>query len=364
MQRRRIAVDASRADSTIKTGTEWYSHELITALARLQERPPLVLYDRHGTSFAQLSHADERRVVRMPRLWTHLGLSSAMLRDRPDALFVPSHVVPVIHPNATVVTIHDLGYRFEPGSHPRSTRLMLDIATRWNTRATKHVIAISGQTRDDLVSEYGVRESKITVIYSGLNHQRFRPADASPVLDSQRLRQPYILFLSTVQPRKNLLRLIEAFEQIPRDDLQLVVAGKRGWLSHGMDERLSGSPARERIVRLGHVPDEQVPALYSGAAVFALPSLYEGFGLGILEAMACGCPVVTSNRSSMPEIAGDAAILVDPTDVTAIREGIERALQPHERARLVDVGMRRSAEFTWERTARETLSVIESSMSP
>jgi glycosyltransferase involved in cell wall biosynthesis len=358
----RIAVDASRANVSARTGTEWYSLELITALAGIEQRPPLVLYDRQGTSFAQLSPADERRVIRMPRLWTHVGLSSAVLRDRPDSLFVPSHVVPVIHPKATVVTIHDLGYRFEPEAHPRATRLMLDVATRWNARSARRIIAISGQTRDDLANEYGVTGSKIRVIHSGLNHGRFRRVDPAPALERLRIRQPYVLFLSTIQPRKNLLRLVEAFEHIESDDLQLVVAGKVGWLSDGIEAQIDNSRARKRIRRLGHVPDELIPALYSGADVFAFPSLYEGFGMGILEAMACGTPVVTSDRSSMPEIAGAAAILVDPTDVAAIRRGIERARASSEREKLVEAGYRRAAEFTWEKTAQETLSVILDAM--
>ncbi|HUG17311.1 MAG TPA: glycosyltransferase family 1 protein [Thermomicrobiales bacterium] len=362
MPRRRIAVDASRANASVKTGTEWHSHEVISAMARVEERSSLVLYDRAGSTFATLSQIDERRVIRLPRLWTHVGLSFAMLRDRPDALFVPSHVVPLVHPEASVVTIHDLGYRFEPGSHRRSARLMLEIATRWNARSAKRIIAISGQTRDDLCREYKVNPSSVTVVHSGLNHERFRPSSPEPVLGQLRLSQPYILFLSTVQPRKNLLRLVEAFEAIDRDDLSLVVAGRPGWLSVDIEERLSGGPKASRITRLGYVRDDLVPALYSGAEAFVLPSLYEGFGFGILEAMACGCPVVTSDRSSMPEVAGGAAILVDPTDVSSIRAGIERAMLPKERARLVDAGLRRAAAFTWDRTARETLAVIEQAM--
>jgi glycosyltransferase involved in cell wall biosynthesis len=364
MRHGRIAVDASRANTAARTGIEWYSVEVITALARIHDRPSLVLYDRHGANFAPLSPADERRAVGLPRLWTHVGLSAAMIRDRPDALFVPSHVIPAIHPRASVVTIHDLGYRFEPDAHPKRARSMLEISTRWNARMARHIIAISGQTRDDLVSEYGVVRSKISVIHSGVNHSRFRPVDPGPYLRSQNLRQPYVLFLSTVQPRKNLSRLVEAFEAINRADLSLVVAGKSGWLTDEIDARIANSPARQRIVRLGHVPDEHVPALYCGAAVFAMPSLYEGFGFGILEAMACGCPVVTSDRSSMPEVAGDAAILVNPIDVAAIRSGIERALVPQEAARITAAGLLRAAEFAWDETARNTLSVIESAMRP
>jgi glycosyltransferase involved in cell wall biosynthesis len=172
------------------------------------------------------------------------------------------------------------------------------------------------------------------------------------------VRQPYLFFLSTLQPRKNLIRLIEAFEGLDDVDLTLVLAGRSGWLADPIERRIAESPARARIQRLGHVPDALVPALYNGAAVFVLPSLYEGFGMGVLEAMASGCPVVTSNRSSLPEVAGHAAVLVDPFDVGSIIAGIELALQPEQRAELVQAGLQRAGSCTWERAARQTLAAI------
>jgi glycosyltransferase involved in cell wall biosynthesis len=328
----------------------------------LPERPELTLYLRETTGADALPAGIARRLVRAPRLWTHLGLSAAMLRDRPAALFVPAHVIPAWHPRLSVVTIHDLGYLSQPEAHSPRARRVLDLTTRWNARAASAVIAISGQTRDDLLRQYGTPSDKIHVVHSGLDHARFRvlePADIAVALDAAGVRRPYLLFLSTVQPRKNVTRLIEAFEGLADDTLQLVIAGRSGWLSAPIEQRIAQSPARGRILRLGHVPDALVPALYNGAAVFALPSLYEGFGMGVLEAMASGYPVVTSDRSSLPEVAGEAALLVDPTDTRALRAALERALDPLERLALVEMGLRRAAEFTWERTARATLAVIE-----
>ena len=227
------------------------------------------------------------------------------------------------------------------------------------------VIAVSRQTRDDLTRHYGTPTHKIHVVHSGVDHQRFRvlPQDeVEAALAVAGVRRPYLLFLSTVQPRKNLLRLLEAFEALNDPALHFVVAGRSGWLSAALEARVAASPARQRIQRLGHVPDELVPALYNGAALFALPSLYEGFGMGVLEAMACGCPVVTSDRSSLPEVAGDAALLVDPTDVRAIRAALQQALDPVRRAGLRDRGLRHAATFTWERCARETLAAIADAM--
>jgi glycosyltransferase involved in cell wall biosynthesis len=362
MRRSEIAIDASRADSAIRTGTEWYSYEVIRALTAIDGRPPLTLYHRSRAGNWTDAPRVRHRLVRPSRLWTHLGLSAAMLRDRPAALFVPSHVIPLVHPRRSIVTIHDLGYRHEPGAHTRSRRVMLELTTRWNARVARRVIAVSGQTRDDLINDYRTDPGRIRVIHSGIDHDRFRPLDPAPQLSELGIRQPYILFLSTVQPRKNVARLIDAFEQLHQPGLHLVIAGKSGWLSEPIEERIRSSSAVDRIVRLDYVADDAVPALYNGAKAFVLPSLYEGFGMGILEAMACACPVVTSDRSAMPEIAGSAAVLVDPTDIHAIREGIEHALSDSERERLIRSGLERAAAFTWERTARETLAVIQEAL--
>ncbi|HBY45170.1 MAG TPA: glycosyltransferase family 1 protein [Chloroflexi bacterium] len=358
MRRVDLAVDASRSDSAERTGTEWYSFELLRAMAAIDERPAMTYYHREfRPDWPSGSHVDHE-LIRMPRLWTHAGLSLRMLRDRPAALFVPSHVIPVIHPRASIATIHDLGYLHEPEAHDQASRLMLDRTTRWNGRVASRLIAVSATTRDDLIRHYGVWPGKIAVVHSGIDHQRFRRHDPSATLSHAGITRPYLLFLSTVQPRKNVVRLVEAFEQLDNHDLHLVIGGRSGWMSDPIERRLKQSPRSDRIVRLGYVPDELVPALYAGAAAFVHPALYEGFGLGILEAMASGAPVVTSNIASMPEVSGDAAILVDPHDVRSIRDGILAALDPANRVDLVERGARRAAGFTWERTAQLTLDVI------
>jgi glycosyltransferase involved in cell wall biosynthesis len=363
MPLQRLAIDASRALVTPRTGTEWYSLEIVTALAALHTRPALRLYVRQGQDPALLPLGATVRPISMPRLWTHVGLSLATARERPEALFIPAHVVPAHHPRATVVTIHDLGYRVEPQAHPRRSRLLLDLSTRWSVRSARRVIAVSRQTRDDLMRIYGTAKEKIAVVQSGVNGERFHPLNAADVdarLTAAGIERPYLLFMSTVQPRKNLTRLVEAFESLNHPNMRLVIAGRTGWLADNIERRIAESPHRDRIIRLGYVDDSLAPALYCGAEAFVLPSLYEGFGMGVLEAMACGCPVVSSNVSSLPEVAGDAAVLVDPHDAGVIRDGIVRALQPDNRRHLIQRGFARAATFSWDRTARETLQVIES----
>lgn len=353
-----IAVDASRSDASVRTGTEWYSYELLRAMAAIHDRPRLTFYHREFRPDWPAADRVRHELVRAPRLWTHLGLSTRMVRDRPSALFVPAHVIPLIHPRVSVVTVHDLGYLHEPEAHPRSSRALLDATTRWNARAARRIVAVSAATRDDLVREYGVDPRKVAVVHSGIDHDRFRPHDPTAVLERLGVTQPYLLFLSTVQPRKNLQRLLEAFETLDAGDLTLVIAGRSGWLSDAIESRIEASSRRGRIRRLGYVDDDAAASLYAGAVAFVHPALYEGFGMGILEAMASGAPVVTSAVASMPEVAGDAAIVVDPRDVRAIREGIATAIDPSRRADLIDRGRRRAAAFTWERTARRTLDVI------
>jgi glycosyltransferase involved in cell wall biosynthesis len=356
-----LGIDASRTSVAEKTGTEWYSSEIISALARLEERPRLRLYRRPGVSFAALTGVEEITIDRK-RLWTHIGLSSELRRSPVDALFVPAHVLPRSHPKATVVTIHDIGYRFEPGAHTLQRRTMLELTTRWNARRAARIIAPSLATSRDLHREYGVDAARIDVIHHGLDHRRFRPipeSEVESVLSKLGIPRPYLLFVSTIQPRKNLQRIVSAFESREFAGFKLVVAGGAGWKSGAIIERMRLSSRRNDILQLGYVSNDDLAALYNGAAAFVFPSLYEGFGMGVIEAMACGCPVVTSTASSLPEIAGDAAILVDPYAVPDIRDGILEALEPSNRDLLRTRGFRRAQSFTWQRAAQQTMSSIQ-----
>lgn len=355
-----LGIDASRASAERKTGTEWYSREIIRSIAEIEDRPELRLFQRERERFLDDPFVEWIAVNRR-RFWTHTGLAVALRHSPVDALFVPSHVIPWCHPGATVVTIHDLGYRFEPEAHPRQRRAMLEVTTRWNARRAARIIVPSTATRDDLEVEYGVDPTSIDVIPHGVDHQRFHRMSRDEVdrkLSLIGVRRPYILFVSTIQPRKNLARLVAAFESLSHPDLHLVVAGANGWMADPTLARIKESPRRDAIIQLGYVADDALPALYNGAEAFALPSLYEGFGMGVLEAMACGCPVVTSSVSSLPEVAGDAAIVVDPTSEREIRESLLHALDPVVAPKLKAKGLERASAFTWHRAANQTLDAI------
>ncbi|MDI3340197.1 MAG: glycosyltransferase family 1 protein [Sphaerobacter sp.] len=359
-----IGIDASRATTPRATGTERYSRRIIEAVTAAGPQHRYRLYLNAAAPVALcVPPTTEQRLIPFPRLWTHLRLSAELARHRVDALFVPAHVIPPVHPRASVVTIHDLGYRYEPEAHTPAARRYLDWSTRWSVRVAARVIAISATTRDDLIRHYGVPAEKIRVIPHGIE-PGFTPQPPDVVarwLDELGLRRPYVLFVGTLQPRKNLARLIAAFDRLADDrpELRLVLAGKRGWLAEEIDAALARSPHRDRIDLPGHVPDAALPALYGGAAAFALPSLYEGFGLPVVEAMDSGTQVVVSDRGALPEVGGEAAIVVDPRDPAAIAAGLARALDPAERERRVAAGLAHAARFRWDAAGRATLAAIE-----
>jgi glycosyltransferase involved in cell wall biosynthesis len=240
---------------------------------------------------------------------------------------------------------------------------MLHATTRWSTRVAKGVIAISEATRRDLIARYDVPAERIQVIHHGVDHS-MHPASRESIIELQHrlgLPEAYVLVVGTIQPRKNLERLVEAMSSVANAGLphQLVIAGKRGWLATDVEAHIAKSPAANRVHYLGYVAASELPTLYSGAAAFCFPSLYEGFGLPVLEAMACGTPVVTANTSALPEVAGDAALLVDPADIASIGAALVRVLTDDSLRRdLTARGLARAAQFTWERSAEATIGLL------
>lgn len=267
-----------------------------------------------------------------------------------------------------VLTIHDLSYERYPEMFPRNRALFLKL-TRWSARRADAVVVVSEHTKKDLVRFYGLPEDKIHVVYNAA-HRRFSPCqDKERIGALQRrlgIRQDYILSVGSLQPRKNIARLVKAYLQARAGqalDLQLVIVGKNAWGNPEWETVAQNSPYQPDVLFAGHVPDDDLPALYSGASMFVYPSLYEGFGLPVIEAMACGTPVITSNGSSLPEVGGAAVVYVDPQDVNAIsRAMVTLARDPQRRQDLRERGLRQSALFSWERAARQTLSVYEAAL--
>ncbi len=303
-------------------------------------------------------------------------LPGATLFHATEHLLLPLRRVP------TVLTVHDLIFRRYPQHHKPLNRWYLNATMPLFCRRADHIIAVSEQTKRDVMAAYGIPADKITVIYEAAD-PRFRTQPAARVAEVRRrygLPDRYLLFVGTIEPRKNLGRLLAAFERLHAAGLTdaLVIVGKRGWLYDDFFARLEGSPAKQAVLFPGFVPDADLPAVYAGAQALAFPSEFEGFGLPVLEAMACGTPVVCSNTSSLPELTcvpgptsppgplsheergseASAALLIDPLDVDALTDALRCVLaDPDLAAGLRARGLAQAARFSWERAAQETLAV-------
>lgn len=361
-----IGFDASRISVANRTGTENYSYQLLKHILELESTHAYRLYLRGNLDDPILKHSRvDQKVIGLPRLWTQLGLATEVMLRRPDLLFIPAHTLPVIRPRnmPTVVTIHDLGAEYLPQYHQFPSKLYLNKSTEYAISQASHLIAVSEFTRQDIINKYQVDPDRVTAIPLGVDLEANRRASSTEiekVRQKHHLNQNYVLFVGTIQPRKNLTRLIEAYAKILPTDYDLVLAGGKGWLS----DEIYNSPARrgisERVKFLGYIDELDKPALYSGATATALVSLFEGFGLPAIESMACGTPVLASNASSIPEVVGKAAVLVDPNDVDSIAAGLSRLLYDQSLRQDLSVkGLKQAAKFSWQHTASQTLAVFE-----
>ncbi|MFN2114404.1 MAG: glycosyltransferase family 4 protein [Anaerolineae bacterium] len=363
-----VGIDASRSFGDRETGTERYSTAVTEALLglgghdyRLYTRP-----GRPGLPPAIAGGVAEQVALGAPRLWTHTSLAWEVAQRSPDVLFVPAHVLPLYTRPPAVITVHDLGYLQFPGAHTWRQRAYLDWTTRRHASRAAAVIADSAATRDDLVDRYGADPDRVTVVHLGVDREMAPAAPAAVAAVRRSLGlpsgRPYVLHVGTLQPRKNLPRLLRAFAEVSGSEPRpvLVLAGKRGWGNEDLPRMAADLGVASDVIFARYVPREDLPALYSGAAVVAVPSLYEGFGLPVLEAMSCGAPVVASATSSLPEVVGDAGLLFEPEDVGEIATALRAVLSDTVLAeRLSRLGRERAAQFTWERCARRTRSVIE-----
>lgn len=356
-----IGIDASRAVGRTRTGTENYSYQLIRGLLAEPVDFDWRLYTNGSaeTLAEELPANVQLREIPSRRLWTHVRLSGELMRHRVTGLFVPSHVIPLYHP-PSVVTIHDLGYLHWPESHPQNQLRMLDYTTRWSAKVARHIIVPSGQTARDLTQFYKVPESKMTVIHHGVNPAMSqKPTAIDAELPARyNLTRPFVLAVGTIQPRKNLPVLARAVAEL-NEEIDLVSTGKEGWMADEVMGELAAAGLGDRLRVLDYVPDDDLPALYRTARIFVQPSRFEGFGMPILEAMACGTPVIAARGSSLDEIGGTAAIRFDHDDVTELAERIREMLSDEFlRQQVITDGLIWSAGFTWEQTARKTRIVL------
>jgi glycosyltransferase involved in cell wall biosynthesis len=304
-------------------------------------------------------------------LWhrANLPLPADWLSGPVDLYHSPDFVLPPLRHARGVLTVHDLAFLMRPDCADERLRTYLEGVVPRSVQRADFIVADSENTRNDLVVLLGVAPASIAVVPGGVE-ARFVPITDAVVLRTARRRlrvgdAPFVLAIGVIEPRKNLNRLMDAFFALKQRgavpaDLKLVLAGGKGWLFDGIFEHHAASPVRDDIIMPGFVPDQMLPAIYSAASVLAFPSLYEGFGLPILEAMACGTPVVASLASCLPEVAEGAALMIEPTDVDGLSAALELALLDTAlRARLIEQGRQRAAKYTWQSAAELLLQVYK-----
>ena len=374
MTGRRIGLDVTAAVRQ-GGGIGRYVRELLRALAKQDEEQQYRLF---FASQRPLPHPlpnlpSNFHIRRLPwhdiwhaRLWhrLRLPLPVEIFIGRVDLYHSPDFTLPPVMPGTpTVLTVHDLSFAKDPESASPGLRGYLDVVVPRSVQRATHVLADSQATKDDLIELYGTPAEKISVLYSGVEAS-FRPIDDEAKLAAVRERYhlgaaPFIFSISTIQPRKNYKRLIAAFDAALRNsDFNLVIAGGKGWLYEEIFAEVERRDLAGRVLFPGYVDDADLSALYSAAQALAYPSLYEGFGLPLLEAMACGTPVLASTAPCLPEVAGKAALLVDPYDVDDIAAGLQQIVSDSGlRVELVERGFERAAQFRWEDSARKLVEL-------
>ncbi|MDI9569216.1 MAG: glycosyltransferase family 1 protein [Pseudomonadota bacterium] len=364
----RIGIDFHLAERD-GTGNCTYMRNLVESVVAMdRERtyllyvttPGLPYFDRFRSmeNVAVLPVAASSAPARM------MSLARATFRDRTDILHV-NYYAPPWHRGKLVVTVHDISYRHLPDSFPLRERWKNELLIPINIRRADRVLTVSEYSKQDMIAVYGAAPEKIVVGYNGVNPLFRPPADrgeAAAILKDYGIGKDFLLYIGRLNRRKNLQVLVAAFNAFKgrrERPHQLVVVGRRDFLPAEDMALIDASPYRGEVVFTGYVPDEHLPRLYGMATLFVYPSLFEGFGLPCLEAMACGCPVVTSNVTSLPEVVGDAGILVDPNDHLAICAAMEEVVaDAGKRETLIARGRERARGFTWRRTAAKFLDIV------
>lgn len=371
-----IGIEAERANASQKTGVEHYAKQLILHLAQIDHENSYVLYLRTQPEewFLNLPVNFKVKVMPFPLFWTQIRLSFEMLLHKVDVLMIPASALPLIHPKNSVVTIHDLAWKFYPETFTWFTRNFLDWSTGFAARNAKTVIAVSEATKKDLVKFYKINSEKVVVVHHGYEktvHSKQYTVDnekekANLKIKNQKLKitvpDSFVLFLSTLQPRKNLHGLIEAFVELKKEQPELphklVVVGKPGWKFEGILKKIEEN--KDYVIYLNHLNEDDKALVLSRAELMVLPSFYEGFGMTILEAFEAGVPIATANISSMPEVAGEAAVYFDPHKVVEIKNAIKQVLLDKSlQESLIAKGRERLKVFSWEKAAKETLAVFK-----
>jgi glycosyltransferase involved in cell wall biosynthesis len=370
--RARVDINAmllSGAASYRGAGIANYIRNVLSRLPALAGDLDLAAYFGDGSVDIAGVHGRAPAIARLSPwarvLWEQTALPLALARGRADLFHSMAFALPWVRPCRSVVTIYDLSFVLSPEAFRPANRLYLRAITRRSASWADAVIAISENTKRDIVRLWGISPDKVRVAPCGVD-ERFGPLPPDEVERFRRrhsLPEQMVLFIGTLEPRKNLVTLIEAYALLRRRGLRhvLVLAGGKGWKYEPVFEAVERLGLGDAVRFPGYVPADELPLWYNAASLFVYPSLYEGFGLPPLEAMACGTPVIVSDRASLPEVVGPEGITVGPSDVSGLADEMQRVLSDSSLAEhLSDYGRRRAKEYSWDRAARVTLDVYRS----
>jgi glycosyltransferase involved in cell wall biosynthesis len=365
-----IGIDASRANREIKTGVEWYSYYLIEELKKItantQDQFFLYTDKKLKGDLSKLPKNWKEKKLFWPfkYFWTKIRLSLEMLKNKPDVLFIPSHVLPLFFPKKTVITIHDLGYERYPEAYPKIFRFYLKKNYQLACRLAEKIIVPSNFTKKELITLYKVPAEKIEVVNLGYNEKIFRKIDEKEKIENFLkkigIKKPYLLFVGRLEIKKGIKCLLQAYKFLLLNyqslDISLVLAGKPGY---GYNEIKNLKSKIKNLIEVGHLNQDDLPYLYNGAEIFIFPSLYEGFGMPVLEAMACGCPVIASDIEVLKEVGNDAVLFFKTDDFKDLVKKIKKILENQKlKEQMIQKGFKRVKNFSWQKCAQRTLEIL------
>lgn len=361
-----IGIDGNEANVKELVGVSVYTLRLLESFQkRLNENLKFRVYLREKPQkHLPVESVNYTYTIVKPNfLWSQISLPIYLTaHEKPAVFFSPAHYAPRFCPVPTVVTIHDLSYFYFPNEFLKNDLYKLINWTKYSVRKAKKIIAVSEHTKKDLVNFYNVAEEKISVVYNGygIETQNLKLKNQNSINYKLKTKN-YILYVGTVQPRKNIKTLIDAFDIFTDDhpDFSLYIVGKKGWMYDKTAQSFKQSNHKDKIIMRGYVSDDELALLYQNAFCLVNPSLYEGFGIPVLEAMSQSCPVIASNTSSLPEIGGDAALYFDPKSIVQLGGQLNKLYDDKKlRDELVKRGKERIKKFSWQTCADKTLAIL------
>jgi glycosyltransferase involved in cell wall biosynthesis len=369
-----IGIDGNEANVESRVGVNQYAFELLNALYKLPESKihTFIIYLRNVPRVDLPPGRENWKYVVLPGsgMWIIKTLMPYLFKkkDGLDLFFTPSHYAPPLAPVRRVCAIMDLGYLSARNQFRAYDYWQLRLWTAWSILVSRKVLTISGATKKDLINHYSFAKNKTEAVLlagdSSVINTKITKKDINAITKKYALSQKYILFLSTLKPSKNVTGLISAWAQVYKKhpEYKLVIAGKKGWLFEPIFEHVKKLKLKKHVVFTGFVPDADKPALMKGAKLFVLPSFWEGFGIDIVNSMVYGVPVVASRLGSIPEVAGKAGMLVKPENTHEIANALDKVLSMSEKEynKLSRACIKQAAKFSWDKTARETLMILES----